>query len=753
MTSPLIKRYLIAFNRHRWVGLAGFLVVMGIAAIAAFQPKPPASYQSKGVMVYAAPPLTFSATVATLQEQGQALTEARLLSDEVFEFVSQQLAQEDINVNPMALRRNATAMVETEPILQVTLTYEDTNSDRAEVISGLLMDAMAEQSRIFNTVQLNRITENLNALLPQVEQDLARAEQRLERYIREQGPVLQSARDGSLVSAITGSENQQRSIQLTLDGLDAQIATLQNRLGMTPDEAYASSALSADPIISSLRSQLYQVETQLSILSQRLQPEHPQMEELLIQQQAFEDLLRQRVREVIGGDDLAAPLQSTERIRQSSSLDPARQQLANQLVALQAQRDTQAQLLESQLRLEEELRAEYEQVPNKQLQQAQLTQEATLKREFYNQIQARLEDVTLAEKETVGSLVVAQPPQAELQEEGGQSPGVILAIGGFLGVVVGGGLIVLLDSLDSTFRTAEDLQNALSEQEIPVLGVLPTMATPEGDRHIPVIPDVSSPYLDAFERFRSNIRRMGGTSAPVMVLITSTISKEGKSVSAYNLAIASAYAGRRTLLLEANLRSPSQCRALVSHGFTPTVDEEVLLDPLKYYGNPEDAIRPVPGINNLFILPSLGAQRQAAAILESTEMKHILEDARTQFDFVVLDAPALSLCNDALLLEPFTDGLVLATRPGYTEEGMVNEVAEQFLDAEDVQLLGAVVNDADLEVSADYAHPDPQPPLTLETLNEEGLGKNEASGNGTHDDGADAETVDGLEQISSSLRE
>jgi Mrp family chromosome partitioning ATPase len=163
-----------------------------------------------------------------------------------------------------------------------------------------------------------------------------------------------------------------------------------------------------------------------------------------------------------------------------------------------------------------------------------------------------------------------------------------------------------------------------------------------------------------------------------------------------------------------------------------------VLDPLKYYSNPQDSIRPVSQIENLFILPSLGVQRQAAAILESTEMKHILEDARTRFDFVVLDAPALSLCNDALLLEPFTDGIVLATRPGYTEEGMINEVAEQFLDSDDVQLLGAVVDDADMKVSDDYAHHEEPPPLTLDTLN---------------GDGPAPEAKDELEQISSSLRE
>jgi capsular exopolysaccharide synthesis family protein len=740
MAPPLLKRYLIAFDRHKWVGLMGFLLVLGVSTIAALQPKPPASYRAKGVMVYVAPPLTFSSTVATLQQQGQALTEARLLSDEVLEFVSQQLAQQEIVVSPVTLRRNTRANVTNDPILQVALSYDDGNGERAEIIAQFLMEAMAEQSRIFNTVQLNRITENLNALLPQVEQDLARAEQRLEEYIREEGPVLQAARDGGLVSAITASENQQRSIQLTIEGLEAQINSLQNRLGLSPDEAYASSALSADPIIASLRQQLYQNETQLAILGQRFQPEHPQMEQLLIQQEAYEDLLQQRVQEVIGGNELAAPLQNTARIRQRSSLDPARQQMANQLVALQSERETQDQLLQSQIRLEEELRAEYETIPNKQLEQAQLTQEAALKREFYNQIRARLEDVTLAEKETVGSLVVAQPPQAEIQEEGGQGPVVILLIGGFLGVVVGGGLIVLLDSLDSTFRTAEDLQNAINGQEIPVLGLLPTMPIPEGDRPIPVITDINSPYLDAFERFRSNVRRMGGSKPPVMVLITSTIAKEGKTVSAYNLAIASAYAGRRTLLIEADLRSPSH-----AHALNVETDSEALIEPLSYYGNSNEAIRMVPHVENLYILPSLGVQRQAAAILESTEIKKILEDARVRFDFVVLDAPSLSLCNDALLLEPLTDGIILSTRPEYTEEGLLNEVAEQFLESDDIQLLGAVVDDADIPI-APHIHPHTDP-------GDKGLTVIEPTNGETPD--ATSPTpkgMNGLEQIRAGLR-
>jgi len=715
MTPPLLKRYLIACQRHKWAGLAGFMTVLGLSGVAALQPAPPTVYVSEGVLVYVEPPLTFSATVTSIQQQGQALTEANLMSDEVLDFVSQQLEAQEISASPAKLRRNTSVEVDNEVVLQVAVEYQDTNPDRANQINGLLLEAMVEKSRAFNAIQLTRITENLNELLPRVEQDLRQAEQRLEAYIRQEGPVLQAARDGSLVSAITASQNEQRAIRLRLTGLDAQIQSLQQRLGLTPDQAYASSALSADPIIANLRTQIYQNETQISVLQQRLRPEHPQMVELLNQQRAFENLLQQRVREVIGGNEVVAPLQSTERIRQDSNLDPARQQLANLLVSLQAERETQQQILAAQTQLEQELRADYETLPNKQLEQARLAREVELKGAFFSEIQARLEDVTLAEKETVGSLAIAQPPQTTTGDIEANNPLVILIAGGVVGLLVGGGLIVLLDSLDATIHTLPDLQNALRQQEIPVLGLLPDLPQPPEPDAIPLIRDLDSPYLEAVERFRSTLRRIGGSQPPRVVLMTSTISREGKSFSTYNLAIASARAGKRTLIIEADLRSPSH-----SYQLDVTPDPESSLEPLQYYGQPNESIRLVPQIENLYILPSPGLQKQAAAILESTELRKVLDDVRHRFDLVVIDTPALSRCNDALLLEPYTDGMVLVTRPGYTEEGMLAEVAEQFMDPddEDVQLLGAVIDGADIPIPPSHHHRDLQTeaPLTLDTL-------------------------------------
>ena len=203
------------------------------------------------------------------------------------------------------------------------------------------------------------------------------------------------------------------------------------------------------------------------------------------------------------------------------------------------------------------------------------------------------------------------------------------------------------------------------------------------------------------------------------MLVTSTIANEGKSISAYNLAIAAAQAGRRTLLVEADLRSGSKAQYL---GLAN--DERVKLEPLRYYGGSlGDNIRMVPFIENLYVAPSPGPQRQAAAILESSEMRRFLDDARERFDMVILDTPSLSRVDDALLLEGQTDGMILVARPGVTERAVLNTALEELDLNEDISLLGVLINgsnvtlqdeDDDLSDDDDYlleeeAHDTPRP--------------------------------------------
>ncbi len=701
MTSPFIKRYLIALDRHKWIGLASLALVVGASGIVALQPNPAPVYIAEATLNHNGPPITFSATGSRILEQGKALDEQTLLADDVVEPIAQKAG-----VQVKDFRKSARAAIKQvgdpkAPSLQVTIRYIDDNSQRASFIVKQLMQSMVEKSRFINTERLRTIILALNQRLPAATQELRAVEQRLERYDRTEGPALLTAQNGNLLGAITASEQQQRQIQLNLEGIDAQMRSLSGKLGLNPSQAYASSALSADPIIANLRTLIYQNESAIAIQSQDLRPEHYAMVELQRKQQAYEQLLQQRAAEVIGGNTLAAPLTGGDNIRRESSLDPARQQLANTLVSLQTQRDTLQQQLLAVAREEQSLRQTFAVIPNKQLERARLEQQVVLKRALYDKMQATLVDAKAAEVETVSSLSISNPtPQIIANIKPPKSIPVILGAGVMVGLLVGGGIIFLLGAMEDKFYTLEDVREALRQRDITILGLLPlidtqTLLASDLDDEVvePVLLEADSPYLDFYERLRSNLRRAEGKSLKVL-LFTSTVSQEGKTITAYNLAIASARAGRRTLLLEADLRNSSKAKAL-----QVAPDPESRIEPLRYYEQLSDCIRLVPKVENLYVVPSPGPQRQAAGIIESSEIRRLLEDARGRFDFVVIDSPSLSSSNDALLLEPFTDGLVLVTRPGYTESSLLAESIDQ-LGASNFRLLGAVINGAEIPVQS-----------------------------------------------------
>ena len=696
MTPPIVKRYLIAFDKYKWIGLASFALIVAGSTVVAMQPEPPTSYIASAALTYSGPPVSFSTTGSQIQQQGKELNEEVLLSNQIIAAVA-----EKVDVKPSKLgtsvvlsipKKNPKTGELESSILQ--LKYVDTDAKRAIQVLAELMQAMIKLSSDINTGRLQAIIQKINDRTPQTKRELQIAEKKLEQYDRIERTAILAAENGSLLSAITASQNLQRQIQLTISGVDGQVRSIQNKLGLTVGQAYISSALSADPIIANLRAQIYQSESQIALLRKDLRPEHPTMIQLLRQKQAAEELLQQRAAEVLGGDGTAAPLQgSVAGIRSQSSLDPARQQLANQMVALQTQGETLQQQLAQEIQQEALLRREYSLIPNKQLERSRLEQEVGLKKAIYDQMQAKLTDAKTAEAETTSSLSIARRPTVAVDVKPPKSVPITLAVGGFLGVLVGGGVIFLLGALEGTFKTREDIRESLKQREVALLGELPLMPVDDLDKEaVPVVLSADSPYLEFYEKFRSNLRRIGGKTLKV-VLITSTSSLEGKTASAYNLGIASARAGKRTLIIETDLRSPSRCTSL-----KVIPDPDASIEPLRYYANLSECIRLVPDVQNLYILPSPGPVRQSAAILESSEMRRLMEDVRERFDLVILDTSSLSISNDPLLIQPYSDGIVLVARPHYTQENMLGEAIDQLVESE-LGLLGAIINGADIIVS------------------------------------------------------
>jgi capsular exopolysaccharide synthesis family protein len=683
--------------------------------------KPPTFYRAVGQLAYRVPPPAFTSTGTQLQEQGRAIDRDLLLSPRVLVNTAQKLQfnqEQIVKIRDQDLKitfpgeaegqkNNSNRSTGTDQPQEILLELTADSQSKAELILETLMKEMVEYSRWLNTSQLRARIEALSVRLNEVQKDLTRAEEKFYRYISTQGSDLLAIQDGSLFTAITSSQQQQREIRLELQGIQGQINSLSKQLDLTPDQAYTSSALSADPIIASIRAQILGTEAQLERLQKDLRPEHPTVAKLRKEQQVNESLLQKRAAEVIGKDGILTDLPSS-RIRQQSNLDATRQQLAAQLVTLQTQREGLMKQLESLVTQEQQLRSQYEKFPDKQLQQARLTQAVAFQRGIYENILNALVDAQAAEAETVGSLTVAQPPVAQPIEQvfNRKNRTLILLVGAGLGTLAGLGTILLLAVIDDRLHSPQELREALVSRDILLLGQLPIVRNLEGEEIDPILADANANYLPYYERLRSTLRLVGGGETVKVVVVTSITGGEGKTATAYNLAIAAALAGRRTLLVEGDLRSPSKSEEI---GVTP--DPNSFREPLLYYGAKSKSIRLAPNIENLSILPSPGPQKQAAAIIESSELQLILKDSRGRFDLVIVDTPSLSSCNDALLLEELADGIILVTRQAITRSSLLSEATDQLTEAE-VKILGAVINYVDITPTLNTAEPE-LPPLIV----------------------------------------
>ena len=692
MTPPIVKRFLISLDQHKLLGFFSFAFIVLGSGVFALQPPPPPPapiHKASGVLAFKPQPPAFTSTGQQLQEQGRSINKGILLAPTVLIRVSQKAKINPQQIQEILNKQLKVKFPEEGKAQVIFLEYIDKkNPQQAESILGAFMAEMVEESRLINTSQLRTKITALNKRLSQVQTELKQAEEKFYRYISTEVSTLLAVQDGTLFSGITSSQQQQRDIQVALEGLEAEINSLVNQLRMTPEQAYTSSALSADPILANLRAQILQNESQLEILGRERRVQHPEVVRLLKEKQANEQLLQQRAVEVIGSDGILTAL-TPAQIRRTSNLDPARRELANRLVTLNSEREGLFKQLTFVKNAELELRQQYERFPEKQLEQARLLQAVESKRALYQNILAVLVDAQSAEAETIGSLEIAQDPIGKTEIEKPQppiSPLVIISAGAGLGFVAAAGLIFLLSTLDARLHTSKELRSALSDREVLLLGELPFIASFDATgRETPILLDADSIYLPAYERFRSNIRRIGSESSKV-ILITSIIDEEGKTVSAYNLAIAIAHTGKRTLLVEADLRSSSQIQSL---NLDPDLDANI--EPLGYYAARNESIRLVPEVANLSVISSPGPQRQPAAIIESSELQILLNEARRRFDMVIIDTPSISSCNDALLLEPLTDGIILVTRPGFTDGNLLAETIDQLTEAE-LPLLGAVIN-------------------------------------------------------------
>ncbi len=253
-----------------------------------------------------------------------------------------------------------------------------------------------------------------------------------------------------------------------------------------------------------------------------------------------------------------------------------------------------------------------------------------------------------------------------------------------VGLLLGAAFVFLREYLDDTIKDSDDIQDAVG---LPTLG---TVARMKGDRdpkemyRLVILLYPRSAASEAYRTLRANTE-FAAVDAPLQtLLVTSSTTGEGKTVTAANLAVAFAQAGRRVVLVDADLRKPGIHLAFDlpnAHGLTTL---------LRSNGVSLEAIAHPTEQANLRVLTSGPLPPNPAELLSSERMQTVLERLTAEGDLVIFDGPPLQAVTDSAILSSVVDGTLLVINAGRSRRGAVRH-SRAALATAGANVLGAVL--------------------------------------------------------------
>ena len=322
-----------------------------------------------------------------------------------------------------------------------------------------------------------------------------------------------------------------------------------------------------------------------------------------------------------------------------------------------------------------------------------------------NLAESSLASMTLAEKEgTEGRALTKQLNQLKLTqalETGGAAlvqhasppsspsspdPKRNVELGIVLGLLLGFGLAVLLERIDRSVRTLEELEELYG---LPVLARIPRSRLLAGRRDSQL--GQQTPEGEAFRVLRTNLRYFDVSRDLRSILIVSPDEGDGKSTVTRSLAMTMAAMGDDVVLVEADLRKGGEFRQVTgrpAEGLSNVLAGTPLRKVLVKLDVPDEGSdRP----RALAVLPSGPTPPNPPELLESDRMREVLVELQEGFRYVILDSPALGAVGDALALVPEVSGVVVVGGLGKTTRDAARELTKQF-NLLDSQPIGVIAN-------------------------------------------------------------
>lgn len=330
------------------------------------------------------------------------------------------------------------------------------------------------------------------------------------------------------------------------------------------------------------------------------------------------------------------------------------------------------------------------QVPTKERQYLEFSRQQHIKQELYLFLLKKREETAISKSATVSNLKIIDPAR-NLGAPVYPKPSRMYLMAFVIGLVVPGVRIVVKELFNNRVSSKSDIEAGTS------MPILAEIGTAQENQTVVVRKEVKTVVAEQFRALRTNIQFILTQEDEKVILITSSMSGEGKSFVSINLASAIALSGKKVLVLELDLRKPKIAQHLHLNNQTGFTNYAIGKVDIK------SIIQPSRVTDGFDVIPSGPIPPNPAELIMLPKTKQLIAELKLLYDYIILDTAPVGLVTDAQLLSPYADATIYLLRQGYTFKQQLAS-ADVLYKSGKMKRMGLVVNDVEMKRNSEYAY-------------------------------------------------
>ena len=689
-----LQKYLLVLKRRWFIASGVFAVCSGLAGLSLLLQKP--AYEASGKLLFQSNKASSLTGVGEKIEHLDSIRrEANPLETQALLINSEPVLKEVVDTLKLKGKDGAPldtgaialdiASVPGTDVLQVSYSSED--PVLAKAVVNQAMKAYMDENTRRNQSEAVGAGKFIQEQLRTAQEELNSATEALRRFKAKNKIINLQEETSGAVKNITQIDEDLNNARSELADLSARETQIRRQLKIA-DNSVDVASLSQTEGVQDVLKQLQEIQAQIATSSTLLQANHPTIVDLRNKEANLQALLEQRTNQSLGYPAQIAP--------GKLQIGEIKQELATELARISSVRSGLENRIAALNRLKDSYRKRADTLPNLEKRQGDIERRLLVAKASYENLLTKEQEINIAQKQIAGNASILE--YAKIQSSFKALKKNILIAGGgvFIGLLLGVAAAYFVDLIDRRLKTPQEAEALFG---YTLLGLIPkygmnhpSFAETESLEGIsPRVIVATSPRSmlhEAYQMLQANLKFVSLDKKVSKIVVTSSVPGEGRTEVAANLAAVMAQAGRRVLLVDADMRQPSQHHLW---GLINSVGLSNVMVGQQLFSKAVQKVTPTLSVLTSGVLPP-----NPLALIDSERMTSLIDMLSENYDYIIFDTPSLSGTADAAVLGKMVDGVLVVARPGVVDSKSAL-AAKSLLTRSEANIMGLIVNAVDVK--------------------------------------------------------